>query len=82
MTMLISSSEPWRTKQRQSIVTALTTLPQGWVSAHSEGQPSWLCGQNICGHFVRAVLATNVEESDRAMAAKGMKKALVSPPSR
>jgi len=49
---------------------------------HSEGQPSWLCGQNLCGFFVRAVLATNVEESDGAMAADGMIKALVSPPPR
>jgi len=24
--------EPWRPKWRQSIITALTTLPQGWVS--------------------------------------------------
>jgi len=27
-----SSSKPWRPKRRQNI-TALTTLPQGWVSA-------------------------------------------------
>ena len=44
---------------------------------HSEGQPSRLCGQNLCGHFIRAVLATNVEESDRTMAANGMTIALV-----
>ena len=54
-------------------------LPEGGIQ-HSEGQPLWPCGQNLCGHFVRAVLATNVEESDRAMAADGMTKALVSPP--
>ena len=24
--------EPWRPKRRQNIITALTTLPQGWVS--------------------------------------------------
>ena len=28
-----SSSEPQRPKRRQNIITALTTLPQGWVSA-------------------------------------------------
>jgi len=28
-----SSSEPWWPKRRQSMITALTTLPQGWVSA-------------------------------------------------
>ena len=28
-----SSGEPWQPKRRQNIVTALTTLPQGWVSA-------------------------------------------------
>ena len=49
----------------KNIITALTTLLQGWVSAH-EGQPSWLCGQKLCGHFVRAALATNVEESNQA----------------
>ena len=27
-----SSSEPWWPKQRQNIIIALTTLPQGWVS--------------------------------------------------
>ena len=25
--------EPWRPKRRQNVITALTTLPQGWVSA-------------------------------------------------
>ena len=48
----------------------------------SERQRSHLCGQNLCGAFVRAVLATNFEESDRAMAADGTTKALVSPPPR
>ena len=36
MTMLFnwsSLSEPWRPKRRQNIITALKTLPQGWVSA-------------------------------------------------
>ena len=35
----------------------------------SERQRSHLCGQNLCRAFVRAVVATNFEESDRAMAA-------------
>ena len=48
----------------------------------SERQRSHLCGQNLCGAFVRAVLAMNFEESDRAMAADGTTKALVSPPPR
>ena len=48
----------------------------------SERQRSHLCGQNLCGAFERAVLATNFEESDRAMAADGTTKALVSPPPR
>ena len=34
-------------------------------------QRSHLCGQNLCGACVRAVLATNSEESDRAMVADG-----------
>ena len=25
--------EPWRPRRRQNVITALTTLPQGWVSA-------------------------------------------------
>ena len=28
-----SSSEPWQPERRQNIVIALSTLPQGWVSA-------------------------------------------------
>jgi len=28
-----SSSDPWQPKRRQNITTALTALPQGWVSA-------------------------------------------------
>ena len=43
----------------------------------SERQRSHLCSQNLCGAFVRAVLATNFEESNRAMAADGTTKALV-----
>ena len=35
------------------------------------------CGQNLCRSIVRAVLATKVEESVRAMAADGKTKALV-----
>ena len=46
----------------------------------SERLRSHLCGQNLCGAFVRAVLAKNFEKSDRAMAADGTTKALVSPP--
>ena len=67
-----------------------TLLQHAQVSQHgefrhvnvSERQRSHLCGQNLCGAFVRAVLATNFEESDRAMAADGTTKALVSPPPR
>ena len=39
-----------------------------------------LCGKNLCGAFVRAVLATNFEESDQAMVTDGTTKLLVSPP--
>ena len=72
--------EPWRPKRRQNIITALTKLPQGWVLA--QRRTAIMCGQNLCGHFVRVVLATNIEESDRAMAADRVTKALVSPPPR
>ena len=33
----------------------------------SERQQSHLCGQNLCGAFVRAVLAMNFKESDLAI---------------
>ena len=38
--------EPWRPRRRQNIITALTTLPQGWHQ----------CGQNLRGPFLRATL--------------------------
>ena len=49
-----------------------TLLQHAQVSQHgefrhvnvSERQQSHLCGQNLCGAFVRAVLVTNFEESD------------------
>ena len=53
-----------------------------WHVSVSEQQRSWLCGQNLRGPFVRAVLATKLEESARAMAADGTTKVLVSPPPR
>ena len=40
-------------------------------------QQSQLCGQNPCGTFVGAVLATEVIESTQAMAAKGKTKVIV-----
>ena len=42
----------------------------------SERERSRLCGQNLCGPFVRAVLATKVEESPRAIAVDGTTEAL------
>ena len=53
-----------------------------WLVSVSGRQRSHLCGQNLCGAFVRDVLATNFEESDRAMAADGTTEMLVSPPPR
>jgi len=41
--------EPWRPRRRQNIVTALTTLPQGWVSA--------------CKHLCTTVITTMWTES-------------------
>ena len=41
-------------------------------------QQSHLYGQNLCGAFLRAVLAMNFEESDRAMVADDTTKVLVS----
>ena len=51
-------------------------LPQHGVFRHvsvSERQRLRLCGQDLCGAFVR-LLATNVEESDRAMATAQQKR--------
>ena len=47
-----------------------------WHVSVSEREQSRPCGQNLCGPFVRAVLAMKVEESARA---DGTTKALVSP---
>jgi len=33
MTTLFEMIEPWRPRRRQNIISALTTLSQGWVSA-------------------------------------------------
>ena len=44
-----------------------------------ERERSRPCGQNICGPFVRAVLAMKVEECARAMATDGETNVLVSP---
>ena len=48
----------------------------------SERQRSRPCGQDLCEPFVRAVLATKVKVSDRAMAADSTAKVHVSPPPR
>ena len=45
----------------------------------SEQERSRLCGQNLCGIFMRGVVAAKVKDSTRAMAADGTTKALVSP---
>ena len=50
--------EPWRQKRRQSVITALTTLPQGVFRHVSIGarQRPLRCGQNLCGPFLRVTL--------------------------
>jgi len=47
----VQLTEPWRPRRRQNVITALTTLPQGWVSAHniSARQQSLRCGQIFVG---------------------------------
>ena len=74
----VSSSEPWRPKRRQNIITALT-LPQGWISARKHqyttaittmwAEPSWA--------FPESYTAGSCA---RAMADNGEIKVLITPP--
>ena len=65
-----SSSEPWQPEWRQNIITALTTLPQGWVLARSISaqQQSLQSGQNLRGPFLRATLPMTVGSCAQAIA--------------
>ena len=76
--------EPWRPKRRQNIITALTTLPQGWVRHVSINtrQRSLRYGQNLHGPFLRATLQMTVGLCARAMAINGKTKALRTLPPR
>ena len=49
-------------RRKPKIITALTTLPPGWVSAslHQYTISRW-CGQNLHGHFLRVILPIIVE---------------------
>ena len=73
--------EPWWTRRRQSIITALTTLPQGWVSTHKHQwttaittmwtESSWAFPESY-----------TTGSCARAMADSRVTKGLVTPPSR
>jgi len=58
----VQLTESWRPRRRQNVITALTTLPQGWVSARkiSARQQLLRCGQNFRGLFLRATLPMTV----------------------
>ena len=78
------SSQQWRPKVRQELITVLTTSPARRVLAckrRSTIAITAMWSESLWG-LHKTVLATNVEESDRAMAADGMTKALVSLPPR
>ena len=64
--------EPWRPKRRQSVITALTTLPQGEFRhvSISACQRSLRCGQNLRGPFLRATLPDRVLERWRTTGRK------------
>ena len=50
------SSQQWRPKVRQELITVLTTSPARWVSAckrQSTIAITAVCGQNLCGAFIR-----------------------------
>ena len=71
----------WRPKGRHEIITALTTLPARWVSVcnHQWTTAITAVWSESLWALRMTVLATNVEENDRAMAADGTTKAIVSP---
>ena len=83
-TTLGRSSRQWRPREDKNLLqrSQLSQHGEFWHVSVSKQQRSHLSGQNLCGAFVRAVLAKNFEESNRAMAANGTTKALVSPPPR
>ena len=76
--------EPRRPRQRQNIITAFTTLPQGGVRHVSitARQQSLRCGQNLRGPFLRATLMIRVGLCARAVADNGETKGLITPPTR
>ena len=75
----VSSSVPWRPKRRQNIITALTTLPQGWVSARKTQ-----CTTAITTMWADSSWAFpesyTAGSCARAMANNGETKGLITPP--
>jgi len=75
----VSSSEPWQPKRRQNIITALTTLPQEWVSAFKHqcttaittmwAESSWAFPESYTARTCTQVMADN-----------GDTKGLITPP--
>ena len=70
---LVGNGGQWEDKN----LLQRSQLRQHGVFRHVSVSERQLCGQNVCGPFGRAALATNVEESDRAMVADGTTKASV-----
>ena len=73
--------ELWRPKQRQNIITALTTLPQGWVSPRKHQ-----CTTAITTMWTESSWAfpesSAAGSCARAMADNGETKGLITPPPR
>ena len=77
-TMLCRSSQQWRPKVRQELITLLTTSPAQCVLAckHQCTVAVTAVWSETLWGLRKAVLATNVEESDRGMAADDTTKCL------
>ena len=70
-------SRQWHPKGRQELITALTTSPARWTSACERQWTTAITAvwsESLWG-LRKTVLATNVKESDQAMAADGTTKA-------
>jgi len=73
--------EPWRPKRRQNVITALTTLPQGWVSTRKHQ-----CTTAITTMWTESSWAFpesyTTRSYTRAMVDHRETKGLITPPSR
>jgi len=74
-----SSSEPWRPKQSQNVITALKTLPEEWVSAF---KPQCTTAITTTWTESSSAFAESYTALAWAMADNGEAKRLITPPPR